>query len=201
MDAGVARSVGQGDRSGEAASDWALVSRSVEGDERAFAELYERHAPALSRRLLRMLGRPDEVSDVMQVTFLELHRALERYEADRPFGAWLHGFAFFVAARHLKAKRRRWWLRPGSDAELDTARAKTSSPEDQADQRALVRTVYAILDTLPAKKRLAFTMHVFEGMTLTEIGELTGDSPQTVRARVESAREKIQKRLGNGGKS
>jgi RNA polymerase sigma-70 factor (ECF subfamily) len=165
------------------------------------AELYERHAPALSRRLLRLLGRPDEVGDVMQVTFLELHRALARYQPDRSFGAWLHGFAFFVAARHLKARRRRWWLRHADEGQIDAAPDSTTSPEEQADQRALVRAVYAVLDTLPAKKRVAFTMHVFEGMSLTEIGEITGDSPQTIRARVESARAKIHKSLRSGVKS
>lgn len=199
MDAGAARSVGEGDPS--AATEWALVRRSVDGDERAFGELYARYAPALSRRLLRLLGRPDEVSDVMQITFLELHRALERYDADRPFGAWLNGFAFFVAARHLKARRRRWWQRLGSDQELAAAPAGGQNPEEQAGQRALVRAVYAVLDTLPAKKRVAFTMHVFEGMSLTEIGELTGDSPQTIRARVESARDAVQKLLRKGGRS
>jgi RNA polymerase sigma factor (sigma-70 family) len=178
-------------------SDFALARQCVDGDRRAFDELYRRHAPALGRRLLRILGRPDDVRDVMQVTFMELHRSLDKYDAERPFAAWLNGFAFFVASRHLKAKRRKWWLHFATP-DLDATRDKGTSLDERIDQSAQVRAVYAALDTLPEKKRIAFALHVLEGMSLTEIGVSLGESPQTIRARVESARQKIQKKLGGG---
>lgn len=179
-------------------SDQALVARALAGDEQGFAVLYERYAPKMLVRLRRILGRSDEAEDVLQMLFLQVHRKLASYDPARPFGAWLHGFAFNIATRHLRAQRRRWWLGLGRDRAFDDAAPKSAphTPEHEAMDQQLARRLYDAMQHLAPVKRIAFTLHEVEGLGLTEIGELTGASPQTVRARVLSARRDIQARLG-----
>jgi RNA polymerase sigma-70 factor (ECF subfamily) len=171
-----------------AATDQALIERILAGDEGAFTELYHRHQPVLSRRLHRVLGRVEEVEDVVQVTFVELHRSLGRYRPELPFGPWLYGIGFRQAQNHLRRAKRRSWL---SFQPLDKLPDVDlgASLEDQAERRELIVLLYQAMDKLPAKKRIAFSLHVLDGMGFTEIGELIKESPQTVRARVMSARK------------
>jgi DNA-directed RNA polymerase specialized sigma24 family protein len=91
--------------------DEELVARVVAGDDRAFRELYLRHHVVITRRLRRLLGPRHDVEDVLQVTFVEAHRALRRFDAQRSFAAWLHGIALRQAANHLRKSRRWAWLR------------------------------------------------------------------------------------------
>ncbi len=177
----------------EAATDQMLVARVLRGDESAFAELYHRHQPLLSRRLLRVLGHLPDVEDVLQVTFVEAYRSLSRYQPERPFAPWLSGIAFRQVASHLRRARRRAWLHLGE--ERDPIDPSVISSEEQAINKQLVALLYRAMDKLPAKKRIAFSLHVLDGLGFTEIGLMLDASPQTVRARVLSARQAILKQF------
>jgi RNA polymerase sigma factor (sigma-70 family) len=172
-------------------ADEELVARVLDGDERAFAELYARHHSVIARRLRRVLGPRPEVEDVLQVTFVEAHKSLRRFDATRPFLGWLHGIAFRQAANHLRKNRRWRWFK--SEVPAIEAVDQAASLEDQTIRRQLLDRLYRAMDDLPPKKRIAFSLHVLDGLGLTEIGEIVGASPQTVRARVLSARAEVLK--------
>lgn len=133
------------------------------------------------------------------MTFVEAHRGLDRFDPGRPFIAWLHGVAFRQAANHLRRQRRWRWLPFGANP-ADEPQAPEAGPEDQTIKRQLIGRLYAAMDALPEKKRVAFTLHVLEGLGFTEIGELIDESPQTVRARVLSARAAVLKHLRKAGR-
>lgn len=177
----------------EVDSDQDLVARVLAGDRQAFAALYSRHQAVIARRLRRVLRHLHDVEDVLQVTFVEAYKCLDRYEPDRPFVLWVQGIAFRQAANHLRRSRRWWWLRLArEDEDLDVASNEASS-EEQAIERELLAYLYRSINKLPAKKRVAFTLHVLEGLGFTEIGDIVDESPQTIRARVHSARDAILK--------
>lgn len=76
-----------------ALSDRELVTRALRGGGPSFTRLMERHAPHLSRIVTRRLRNPDDAREVMQETRLAVWRALHRYDAGRPFEAWLTAIA------------------------------------------------------------------------------------------------------------
>jgi RNA polymerase sigma factor (sigma-70 family) len=55
------------------------------------------------------------------------------------------------------------------------------------------------MEHLPPRQRIAFALHDMEGLGITEIAEIVGASPQTVWARVRSARKRLRKRFGSAG--
>lgn len=169
-----------------------LVVRTLRGDERAFATLYGRHYPLVARRLRRVLRNQDDVEEVLQMTFVEAHKNLARFRVDGSFIAWLQGIAFRQAYNYLRKMRRRRWL--GLDSlQLEARRDPSASLEERTIQRELLGVLYAALDALPANKRIALGLYALEGLGFTEIGQLVGASPQTVRARVLSARAAVLK--------
>ena len=126
------------------------------------------------------------------MTFVEAHKNLRRFRAEASFGAWLHGIAFRQAYNYLRKARRRRWL--GLDEfELDGSLEEAGSLEERTIRRQLLGVLYAAMDRLPPNQRIAFGLHVFEGLGLTEIGSIVGASPQTIRARILSARQTVLK--------
>lgn len=179
-------------------SDLELVSAAQQGSDQAFAQLYKRHAAGVSGGLWRTLGREQDVEDVMQVTFLEVHRCLGRYDSRWAFSTWVNHIAFRMAGRHLRAKKRRWWWSSDHTA-LSQAADEKAGADMQAQGGALVRGVFTAMQQLPDKQRIAFTLHDLEEMGLTEIGKIVDASPQTVRARVHAARRKVAEYLRAAG--
>lgn len=176
-------------------SDEELVRRAHNGDERAFAELYRRYAPIMLVRLRRVLGRDGGAEDVLQEVFIQVSRKLDQYQPHHPFGAWLHGFAFHIAGRQLRSRRRKWWLSFGSGPALEQAQDSKRSPERQAMGRELTAHLYKAMDELNPTSRIAFALHEIEGLGVTEIGQMLNMSPQAVFGRVERARKQILKHL------
>lgn len=173
--------------------DYALVMRALDGEPRAFELLYHRHAPTIGRRLRHMVHQKEDADDLLQATFYEAHRSLARFRADASFESWLHAIAFRLVGNHIKARRRKWWQVLAPEP-VDTVLAG-SDLENQVDSRQQVARLYALLDSLPPDKRIAFCLYEFEGLELAEIGKLMGTSAQTIWARVESARKALVLRL------
>lgn len=179
-------------------TDQALIAELLEGSatakERAFARLYDRHYPAVARLLRRVLRRTEDVEDVLQVTFVEVYRGVQKYDPTREFLPWVQGIAMRQAANHLRRARRWAWFRMTPE-ELPLPDAGALSSEEQVIQRQLLSMLYRAMEKLPPKKRIAFSLYAFEGMGFTEIGQLVDASPQTIRARVLSAKEIILKSM------
>ena len=70
--------------------DRRLVQRVLAGEEAAFTQLYDTYAPALLRRILRLMGRDDQAEDCLQMVFVEVIERLEHYRGEGPLGAWLY---------------------------------------------------------------------------------------------------------------
>jgi DNA-directed RNA polymerase specialized sigma24 family protein len=72
-----------------------LVARAQQGDQMAFAELYETYRPLVYRFLRRRLDGSDEtVEDLTEDVFVKLYEKLDRYvERGLPFTAWLYRIA------------------------------------------------------------------------------------------------------------
>jgi RNA polymerase sigma-70 factor, ECF subfamily len=180
----------------DALSDQELVRRVRGGDASAFRMLYERHSPKAARRLRAILFDQQDVEDVLQSTFLEAHRALDRFRPDGSFSTWLHGISYNVVFRYLRTRRRRRWHTHARLADVDhQLRTADATPDSQAVGERLALEIQGVLERQSVDKRVAFALFEFEGLGLREIGELVGASPQTVRARVESARLAIKKHL------
>src|SRR5436190_19231753 len=85
--------VGLGGTDMQAAAE--LVSKAQQGDQTAFASLYEQYSPLVYRFLRRRLDGSDEiVEDLAEDVFVKVYEKLDRYvERGLPFTAWLYRIA------------------------------------------------------------------------------------------------------------
>ena len=76
-------------------TDELLARRAQGGDDEAFKELFDRHAPTLGRRIHArippLLRRKVDEADVLQMAYLSVHNDLDSFEprGDGSFRAWL----------------------------------------------------------------------------------------------------------------
>lgn len=172
-----------------------LVEACQRGDETAFRALYIAHRSEVHRIIFRLLGPSDELEDVIQEVFLQVHRSIGNFRGNAKFSTWLHRVAVNVALQYLRRKR------SGPISRLDdrvgerTDEAKGRNPHDCAETQDRLRAVYGILDEISPKKRAVLVMHDMQGMSAHQVAEIVGAPVFTVRTRLFYARREFYRKV------
>jgi len=178
----------------EGCDDAVLVARALAGDSLAEAQIYRRHARALGNLAARLLGSRADAEDVVQETFVTALERLGDLRDPARLRPWLTRVTVSLAQKRLRKRRLLRWLgldRTESDLPLD-ALACDAMP---ADRRAELSRVAALLDTLPAPARVAWTLHRVEGETLEAAAAACGCSLATVKRRIAAVEARLDRHL------
>jgi RNA polymerase sigma-70 factor (ECF subfamily) len=174
----------------------AFMAAYAAGDVRAFERLFARLAPRVHAFFVRSFGDRALAEDLMQQTFLKLHRARASYQPDRPVRPWL----FTIAARLRTDELRRRGRTPEDldDAPEDRLVGENPSPQDDTDAEdasARVERVRDALSRLSEVQRTILHLHRYEGLTFGQIGDALGLSEGAVKLRAFRAYERLRKEL------
>jgi RNA polymerase sigma factor (sigma-70 family) len=172
------------------ASDEALMTAYVRGEREAFAVLFGRLAPRLHAFFTRSFADGGTADDLLQVTFLQIHRSRAKYHSGLPLRPWI----FSIAERVRIDELRRRYRRPEmvSDEELDdTAEPLAPGRQDDAAQD-LAAQVQRALGSLPPSQRVVIHLHRFEGMTFPEIAIALGATEGAIKLRAFRAYERLR---------
>jgi RNA polymerase sigma-70 factor (ECF subfamily) len=144
-------------------------------------------------RTARRLGVPESAADdVVQDTFLVLHRRLAEYDGQTPIRRWLAGILTRVVADHRRRHRRKDAACVPHPEESERALPSNApAPSAEAEQSEAVRLLDALLAELDEDKREVLVLAQLEEMTVPEIAELLGANVNTVYARLRAARREF----------
>src|SRR5262245_21215406 len=166
------------------AGDRALVSRLRGGEEQAYRDCYDLHAPRTLALLVRVLRDRAKAEEILQETVVAVFRKIRQYRGDAPFGAWIRGIAVRRALNALRDDSRRIPSAPDGPENAD------GDVEDDLTRRDLARRLLLLLDRLSEDKRLALLLYA-EGYTAAEIAALTDAPRATVLARIARGRAEL----------
>lgn len=171
-----------------------LVERWRHGDQTAFTDLFRTYRRLVYGVLYHLLGGDPDLEDVVQTTFVEVFRSIERFEGRSRLSSWIARIALHVGYHHLRHRRRR----PSSDgtqaADLDIPDASFGAdPHAAAERSQASARVYAVLEGLAERKRTVLILNDLEGVPQEEIAEIVGTSLATVRTRLFYARKDFWK--------
>lgn len=170
--------------------DLDLARRAASGERAAQRELFLEQRTNVHRALFRILGSNRELEDLLQDAFIEIFRALPSFRGDSTLGRWCQTIAIRIA--YLTISRRR---PPAVDLTLvEESVASDIDVRRHAVAREATRRLYAALDRIEAKQRIAFALAVIDGKSLTEVAELTETSMFAVKTRVWRARRELMRR-------
>jgi len=158
-----------------------LMVRYQGGDAGAFEALYSTLGPLLRRYLIALTRDAQRADDVLQDTFLQLHRSRRTYNPSRPVRPWA-----FAIARHMWLMDQRTRRRKApAHQDLDTAPELPVPPE--AEGLAREDELRRVLAQLPADRTEALLLHHVWGFTFEEIGKMLGIRPGAARVRASRA--------------
>jgi RNA polymerase sigma-70 factor, ECF subfamily len=175
-------------------SDEELMVAYAAGDQAAVRELFQRYAPVLLRVLLRQVGRQADAQDLVQQTFLQLHRARRDFRPEMRVRPWIMTIALNLARDLLRRRGRR----PESvldEAALPATVSVSPAVEVTTDVAKRVRTA---LRGLPSDQREVIELHWFEQLSFNEIAAIVGATSGAVRVRAHRGYVALRKTLDPG---
>lgn len=170
--------------------DWHVDAQLLEawrgGDNQAGEQLFDRHAPAVTRFFRNKVR--EEVEDLVQQTFLALVSSKERIREGVAFRGYVLGIARNILGKHLRKLSRGRAV----DPEVETMATLAPGPSTLAGKKQEHRLLLEALRRLPIEHQVALELFYWEGLKGKEIAEVVGVSHSALRGRLSKARELLE---------
>ncbi|WP_246081523.1 RNA polymerase sigma factor [Nocardioides litoris] len=174
-------------------SDTALVRAARLGDEAAFAQIVERHGPAMYRYALRLVNADaTDAAEAVQEAFVSAWRGLDGFEGRSSLRTWL---IRLVHRRAADLRRKRRPIPVDDDLLSVVSRPASDNPLQSALDAELLEALQQALDELPWHQRAAWLLREVEGMSYDEIAEALSLPVGSVRGHLHRGRRTLAERM------
>lgn len=176
------------------AEDHASIRLALAGDERGFAELFERYERRAWRVARNLVPCDEDAQDLVQDAFMRVFKSLERFDFSHAFSTWLYRIVTNLAIDLLR-KRRPAFTTSGPDEDEsgpELVDERAPDPSEPMQREETLSEVRACLDSLAPHFQSALVLREFEGLPCNEIAEIVGATHVTVRWRLHRGRKLFQ---------
>lgn len=180
--------------------DQALIKEALEGNQKAFKLLMERHKNAVQHIILKLVHNYDESLDLVQETFVKAFGSLATYKTKFRFTTWLYRIAANCSIDHLRRKKIEVF---SLDQPIETEKGKleieipdrTFDPEKDLTLKQQELSIEEAIASLPRKYKEVILLRHKEDKSYEEISAILHLSTGTIKARIFRARVLLKKKL------
>ena len=145
-----------------------------------FLALYEERRAPMVRAARALVGSHEVAEEIVQEAFIRLNAAWAR--AENP-PAFLHRIVVNLAKNHLRR------------ADLERARTLRVRAEPSAEPTAEYDEMWAALESLAPKYRIALVLRYYEDLSVDQIADVMGIRPGTVKSLIHRGLAQLEKRV------
>jgi RNA polymerase sigma-70 factor (ECF subfamily) len=176
------------------------MDRYAQGEDASFAVLYAGLEGKLRAFLTRLTGVPSVADDLLQETFMRIHRARGGFESGGSVVPWAYAIARNAWLDHVRSSKVRSRVQLESSEEQPLSTDPPTGPEYDSEQAVIAREMAALVEKvlagLPPAQREAFVLLRYEGMSVQQAAEVLGSTPTAVKLRAFRAYEALRHALG-----
>jgi len=171
--------------------DQAGVSPAEPG---GFDQVFRQYAAYVAGIALKIMGREDDLDDLVQEVFIEAYRGLRQLREPGALKGWLAR----ITVRRTIRKLRRTRVLVLFGLELPSDYAAIADMSATPDERAQVALAYRSLERLPAVERAVWVLRHVQDEPLDEIARMCACSKSTVQRRLRAAEKTLAQRTSHG---
>ncbi len=172
-----------------------------------FDRLYRDHVDLLYRFANRLCGETEAAKDLVQETFLNAYRGLNKFRGEAQISTWL----YTIAARACIRMRRKRKGEPERELSLDEfiptsegefrlqVPMEGQTPEEALQNKELRQALDAAINKLPKKYKMVLVLRDMEGLSAKEVGTIMGLNERAVKSRLHRARLFVRQELSARG--
>jgi RNA polymerase sigma factor (sigma-70 family) len=166
-----------------------IIDRCIQGDQKAFHEIYQLYSKAMFNVCYRILGVQELAEDMLQEAFVSAFQHIKSYQGKASFGAWLKKIVVNKAISHLRKQQLEM---VEYDERLDVS---DEGPSDDAHLILKAESIRKAIQKLPNGFRIVFSLYLLEGYDHREIAEILEISESTSKSQYNRAKKKLKEIL------
>ncbi len=172
--------------------DYLSVKNLKEGDAKAFDDLFNKYSPRLYNFSLKYLKSAEESEEVIQEVFYYIWDKRKELKPDRSFNSYVFTIAYNIIRKYFnkKAKDNAY-----KDEVIFSLLQEENSLDRIMDYKSLLAKVESVIETLPDRRKEIFFKRKYKGLSVKQIAEEMGISPNTVENQLASAQKYILEEL------
>ena len=176
--------------------DSVLIQRTLDGDQSAFTTLVEKYQKGVHALVWQKIGDFHVAQEITQDAFLKAYQKLGTLKNHNLFSGWLYVIATRLCYEWCRKKRIPIQSLETVDSKEVDQVAYTFYVEEEREsdaddaRRELVQN---LLKKLPESERTVMTLHYLGEMSCESISEFLGVSSNTIRSRLNRARNRLRK--------
>lgn len=179
----------------------AAMDRYAQGDDRAFAAVHAGLYQRLRLFLLRLCRAPALADDLLQETFLRMHRARGSFAPSARVVPWAYAIARNAHTDHMRSAHTRRTTSLDQEQDEGAGRAEIAAgpgvdAEAVSIAKQTAKVVEQTLARLPPAQREAFVLVRYEGLSIADTARILGTTENAVKLRAFHAYEALRGALG-----
>ncbi|HMJ48172.1 MAG TPA: sigma-70 family RNA polymerase sigma factor [Ferruginibacter sp.] len=171
-------------------TDNELTTLIHNGDEPAFAELYNRYWQELYDTAYRRLQNREQVKDIIQDIFVRLWIRRAELQIENP-QAYLHTAVRFQVFKYVERES----THQSSFEPFESIAYSSFSADEKILQQELLDLVQAYIESLPGKRKQIFLMHIKENLSTKEIADRLNISQKTVQNQLATSMQGLHNKI------
>jgi RNA polymerase sigma-70 factor (ECF subfamily) len=178
--------------------DLTLIRAYLAGDAAAFDALFGRYHQRIRAICTRYVGDGPVAEDLVQDTFYNVLRSLDRIDDAFNFSAWIHRIAVNLCHDELRRRTRaQQHVAGGGDAVEEAVlrlidRDRHGHPEAALEIAQLRQLVWEVAKRLPERQRMVLTLRELQGLSYAAIARVMGISESAVETLLHRARKRFK---------
>ena len=171
-----------------------LASALRHGDRQACGELIGRYGTKLYGLFLQLTGRRQASEDLVQETFLNIWRSLDKFRAQSSLSTWIYRIAMNCFQDHLRAESRNPTSIVGI-SDLEGLESNTVQPLHQTLRNEELGRLAQAVRQLPTDLKLPLVLRYYHGLSVRRVAAACGLSYGQTKFRLKKALESLRKSL------
>lgn len=170
-----------------------IVLRCQRGEKEAFRNVVQTYQRKVFSLALKLLCDEEEAKDMVQETFIRVWKNMGEYDLQKSFSTWIYTIATRLCLDRLKNMKHT--VPMPEDEKMLRRFASDTNTHRTLENREWVSIVRMLAEGLGEKQRMVFTLCQLEGLSSSEVEEITGMDAKQVKSNLYVARQTIRERL------
>ena len=170
-------------------SEFILQLQDPKSKEAAFRKLLQLYKERLYWHIRKIVISHDDADDVLQNTFIKVHRSIDKFKGDSKLFSWMYRIATNESITHINKNAKR--LKISNQEHQDNA-INNLKADVYFDGDAIQLKLQKAIATLPQKQQLVFNMRYFEDIKYKDMADILDTTEGALKASYHIAAKKIE---------
>jgi RNA polymerase sigma factor (sigma-70 family) len=176
-------------------SDIELITKTMAGDQSAYADLVKRHQRFVFTLALRFTKNREDAEEVAQDCFIKAFRSLDSFKRESKFSTWLYTIVYTTAMTSLRKKRVDTASIDDEATHIQLENTSSGYDVNNAENRSRSFYLNQAIEQLSADDATIITLFYKGEQSLEEIAQTLGIETNSVKVKLFRARQRLKEKL------